>query len=439
MIASITGYALDSFGADPRTPQALSIPCGETGTINIAVKHRDATALNLAGGQLLLTVRAGAVLVSRQATITDAANGLASFPLVIADTSAITGSYQWDVWYTDASGNRYQVCPVGSFVVTPADGAPAQPVTVPTSQTPLAQGPTGATGATGPQGPAGPAGASVTPTALKTTAYTATVGDLVRCDPTAGAFPVNLPAASAKPGLLAVKHQSASTNAVTVTPAGADTIDGVAASSTLLSLGSALSLLGRRVRLDVPGNGHSAYYGMGLDHGYSTYVYGAVGSRIYNFSDDVAAEMSASFGQVRSDLDSVIPGSIVEVEAGINDVQYAQVAGGTTTYQSYKLLVEKTVRWLRSNGAKKIIFETLSPCAAYEATHGASRVQYNNWISTLPFGIDAVIDRDTLLATAPRTAGATLQAAYDSSDGCHLSAAGESALEAAVYAVVSTL
>jgi hypothetical protein len=71
--------------------------------------------------------------------------------------------------------------------------------------------------------------------------------------------------------------------------------------------------------------------------------------------------------------------------------------------------------------------------------NGAARVDYCNWISTLPFGVDAVIDADTLLAVTPRTAGSTLNAAYDSGDGVHLSAAGESALEGIVYTAVSSL
>jgi hypothetical protein len=66
----------------------------------------------------------------------------------------------------------------------------------------------------------------LTATAVKTTAYTAVSGDLVRADATAGTVPIALPAAAA--GLaIAIKKTDSSTNTVTFTANGADTIDGV--------------------------------------------------------------------------------------------------------------------------------------------------------------------------------------------------------------------
>jgi hypothetical protein len=72
------------------------------------------------------------------------------------------------------------------------------------------------------------AAGSLTVTDVKTGSYNAAVGELVRCDPTGGAFPVNLPAVAAanKGRSIIVKNQSASANNITVTPAGADTTDG---------------------------------------------------------------------------------------------------------------------------------------------------------------------------------------------------------------------
>lgn len=66
-------------------------------------------------------------------------------------------------------------------------------------------------------------------TAVKTAAYSAQFGELVRCDPTAGAFTVTLPSAVDQPGrYLAIKNASASTNTITVDGAGSETIDGSA-------------------------------------------------------------------------------------------------------------------------------------------------------------------------------------------------------------------
>ena len=202
-------------------------------------------------------------------------------------------------------------------------------------------------------------------------------------------------------------------------------------------IGDSISI-GYNAYWDVPGLGASPYYGLSLDHGYATYVYGASAARMYNYADDVQSEMSASFGQTRQDLAAVIRGAVVVVEAGINDVQYATVAGGTTCYQSYKIMVEKLVTWLRALDAYKIIFETYSAASSYEGAHGAARVQFCDWIATLPFGIDAIIDRDEALSTPPRTAGAIMNPALDSGDGVHPNAAGEAILEAAAYAVISS-
>lgn len=70
-------------------------------------------------------------------------------------------------------------------------------------------------------------GASVTPTAVKTANYNAVDGDLVRCNPTGGAFAVTLPAAASSK-LIIVKNQSDSANAITITAGAGDTVDGAA-------------------------------------------------------------------------------------------------------------------------------------------------------------------------------------------------------------------
>lgn len=70
----------------------------------------------------------------------------------------------------------------------------------------------------------------VTPT--KTAAYTAKHNELVVCDPTAGGFTVTLPRASGfRDEKVGVKNASASMNAVTVEPYGAEEIDGAASAT----------------------------------------------------------------------------------------------------------------------------------------------------------------------------------------------------------------
>lgn len=71
-------------------------------------------------------------------------------------------------------------------------------------------------------------------TGIKTGTYAAVSGDLVRVDATAGPISITLPTAAA--GLMiAVKKIDSSANAVTITPAGADTIDTLSSITLTLS------------------------------------------------------------------------------------------------------------------------------------------------------------------------------------------------------------
>jgi hypothetical protein len=70
----------------------------------------------------------------------------------------------------------------------------------------------------------------------KIAAYVAQYQDFVAANPTGGSFVVTLPAAAAASGAknsIIVKVQSSSGNNVTVTPAGGDTIDGIAGPQTM--------------------------------------------------------------------------------------------------------------------------------------------------------------------------------------------------------------
>lgn len=141
---TLIGVAKD--GDSPRKSpivQPFSIPAGESGTIGLIVYHADGTAFDLTSCQLLLAVNG--TTISRQGTITTPASlGLASFPLVIADTLNMRpADYTFDVWLTDANGNRWQVVPASKWTVLPFQGQPGQAVTVPSTQQPLALGPPG--------------------------------------------------------------------------------------------------------------------------------------------------------------------------------------------------------------------------------------------------------------------------------------------------------
>jgi len=74
----------------------------------------------------------------------------------------------------------------------------------------------------------------LTPTAIKTTTYTAVDGDLVNCNATGGAFTVTLPTA-APDMVIAIRKGDTSANAITVARAGTDTI-GVVDPVTSLTL-----------------------------------------------------------------------------------------------------------------------------------------------------------------------------------------------------------
>lgn len=82
----------------------------------------------------------------------------------------------------------------------------------------------------------GPAGDDSTPRPVATqtgTSYTAGFGQLVPVDTSSGAFTVNLPL-SDRVGEIAIRF-AAGTNAITLLPAGSDTIDGAASSSMALT------------------------------------------------------------------------------------------------------------------------------------------------------------------------------------------------------------
>jgi hypothetical protein len=84
-----------------------------------------------------------------------------------------------------------------------------------------------------------------TPTAIKTAAYTASVGDIVRADATAGGFTISLPSAPAAGSTIVVKKVDATRNTVLVQRTGNDTFNTATTGPSWLQL----SLPGQSVHL----------------------------------------------------------------------------------------------------------------------------------------------------------------------------------------------
>lgn len=88
-------------------------------------------------------------------------------------------------------------------------------------------------------------GSSLIPTSIKTSAYTASANDLVRCDTTAGAFSVTLPASPADGATIAFLDMASTfaTNYLTVLPNTGKTIESDATSYILDINGTAVSFV----------------------------------------------------------------------------------------------------------------------------------------------------------------------------------------------------
>jgi hypothetical protein len=69
---------------------------------------------------------------------------------------------------------------------------------------------------------------------------TAAIGDLMACDPSGGAFAINLPAISPDNAgkVIRIKNVTDSTNAITLTPTGGDTVDDAATFDVAVARGS---------------------------------------------------------------------------------------------------------------------------------------------------------------------------------------------------------
>lgn len=148
MISSTT-LTLVSSGSPFTEPPAVSLKLaqGESATVTCTVKDSAGVVVDLTGGQLQFAARKRATSspsISRQLTITDATNGVATLELAYDDTALLAvGSYVCDIWFTAASGKRYPVTGLSLLTLRPAMVTPGLAVTALPSQAPLAQGPPG--------------------------------------------------------------------------------------------------------------------------------------------------------------------------------------------------------------------------------------------------------------------------------------------------------
>jgi hypothetical protein len=167
-MSTILNIPITVFGQD--LPEGISIPVGSTVKFDYTIQDPNTLLpLNITGMSLVSSLSEIDLsdhpkqppLIARQATITDAVNGLAYVPWASGDTVPLTGplsagAYYLDLWITDGSGNRLAMLVGGLIELKPAATLPSNPVTPLPSEPPLGQGPQGPAGPTGPQGPIGP-------------------------------------------------------------------------------------------------------------------------------------------------------------------------------------------------------------------------------------------------------------------------------------------
>lgn len=135
--------------------QVITMEQGETSTLALSLTDELGEAVDLTDGALIWTLKqdltSATAVVSREAIVVSAVGGTANVELVIDDTKAVTpGLYYHEVIFIDAGGNPFHVVNASAFNLKYSVYVDDQPVTVPTSQAPLAQGPAGTNGTTLP-------------------------------------------------------------------------------------------------------------------------------------------------------------------------------------------------------------------------------------------------------------------------------------------------
>lgn len=140
----------------------------------------------------------------------------------------------------------------------------------------------------------------------------------------------------------------------------------------------------------------------------------------YNYAVDVEGVVGSLTSQWTNDAQPFfrdqlqIAGAHVHIETGANDL--------TDSVTNIIGFYAKLIAYCRASGARKITMNTVAPLGSFVASN-ATRVSVNNWIRSIPFGVDDYADLDLVLRD-PANLGA-LAAANDSGDGDHPSAVGQ--------------
>ena len=120
--------------ANPR--KALSFPSGSDATLRFSLVNSAGVPVSLIGGTLTFTLKKRYTdydaLISRNGTPDLLSTGVATFRFVPSDTKNLfAGAYSYDIWFTDALGNRSAVVPTSPFMLEPAVTLAGQIGTVP--------------------------------------------------------------------------------------------------------------------------------------------------------------------------------------------------------------------------------------------------------------------------------------------------------------------
>lgn len=107
--------------AEP-TVQHIRWPRAESGVINLLVFKADRTVADLTAGSISFVARRHyhdeEPSIEIDATLTDAANGVAEVAIAIDDTNdLIVDTYRYDIQYTDVDGVRWQIIPASDFEI----------------------------------------------------------------------------------------------------------------------------------------------------------------------------------------------------------------------------------------------------------------------------------------------------------------------------------
>ncbi len=147
VLTAITAVHVDARQRQVPTPTAptITLPKATDATISLTVRNSDNTRTSITGAAITLTVRKALTdatpTISRLGTITDAANGVATFSIAQSDTSDLaTGDYLYSVEAVWVGGAREQLVKVSPLKLVPTVGLPSDTPTTPTPEAVVAYG-----------------------------------------------------------------------------------------------------------------------------------------------------------------------------------------------------------------------------------------------------------------------------------------------------------